>query len=560
MKKHLLIIFNVFILNSQSLKELDDYSNKFFETENNQAKLGYANAFMNVAKKENKKIYLAIGYYLFVNLYDENDIKKALYYYDKVIENSKYQNHPAFPMVAYCEKAELLHKVNRVTESIQTYNEGLAYCREIKNDYEDVMKLSIAITKSEELGETEEALKTYKKCYKSLKLNQKFSYYYLKSIFSIADAYKTLKFSDSASYYNKLGYRESVKFKHNSYEALFVLNEGANLINKKKYKTALDSINKIKNTIYKLLDKTLNPLACHFYSGKAYQGLGRYENALVEYKKVDSFYYVKKRITPEFIEGYTFLINYYHNKGDYKNELKYLKTYNSIEKNFTKKYKSLYKNIKDKYEIPELIRGKENENFILKSLIYIIFPIAFFAVLYIIYIKFKIAKSKKLFKDIINKTNITSDALLIEKDLLNYDKQFEAKVFENNIGLKSSEINPIVVKMILDKLIEFEKNKDFLKNSITSQSLAIDFNTNSKYISKIINDYKKCKVNEYINALRIEYAVLILQKDKKIRKYNLEALAVEFGFNNVESFNAAFFKKTGIKPSYFIKELEKNKI
>jgi AraC-like DNA-binding protein len=67
-------------------------------------------------------------------------------------------------------------------------------------------------------------------------------------------------------------------------------------------------------------------------------------------------------------------------------------------------------------------------------------------------------------------------------------------------------------------------------------------------------------VNEYINVLRIEYAILTLRNDKKTRKYSLEALANEFGFNNVESFNAAFYKKTGIKTSYFIKELDKNKI
>ncbi len=33
------------------------------------------------------------------------------------------------------------------------------------------------------------------------------------------------------------------------------------------------------------------------------------------------------------------------------------------------------------------------------------------------------------------------------------------------------------------------------------------------------------------------------------------AIAEEAGFNTAESFSKAFFKKTGIKPSYFIKEL-----
>lgn len=558
MKKYLLILLNVFILNGQDLKKLEDYSNKFFETKDYQEKLGYANAFMNVAKKENKKIYSAIGYYLYVNLYIDTDLKKTLYYYDKVIENSKYQIHPAFPMVAYCEKAELLHKANRIQESIKTYNDGLAYCREVKNDYKEVIELSIAITKSEELGEIEEALGTYKRCYNSFKKNNKFPYYYLKSIFAIADAYKTLKISDSASYYNKLGYKEAKKFDNKSYQALFALNEGANLINKKKYKLALDSIIKNKASIYKLTSESLNPLACHFYSGKAYQGLGEFDKAIVEFKKVDSFYQINKRIIPEFVGGYTFLINHYHNKGDIKNELKYLKTYNLIEKNFTKKYKNLYKDIKEKYDIPELIRGKEEENQVLKIFLYIIFPILFFAIIYIIYIKIKIARSKKLFKKLLESKISNSYPLLLESGLL-IDAEIveeENVISKTNVGLKSNEINPVVVEMILNKLMDFERSQGFLDKSITSKSLAELFETNTKYISNVINDYKKQTVNNYINNLRIEYAILILQKDNKKRKYNIEALADEFGFNSSKSFNVAFYNKTGIKPSFYIKELE----
>jgi AraC-like DNA-binding protein len=49
-----------------------------------------------------------------------------------------------------------------------------------------------------------------------------------------------------------------------------------------------------------------------------------------------------------------------------------------------------------------------------------------------------------------------------------------------------------------------------------------------------------------------------LKEDKKMRKYNLQAIAIECGFNSAESFSTAFFKKTGIKPSFFIKELDKN--
>ena len=49
-----------------------------------------------------------------------------------------------------------------------------------------------------------------------------------------------------------------------------------------------------------------------------------------------------------------------------------------------------------------------------------------------------------------------------------------------------------------------------------------------------------------------------LKQDKILRKYTLLALTKEFGFNSTESFTTAFYKKTALKPTYFIKELEKS--
>ena len=77
-----------------------------------------------------------------------------------------------------------------------------------------------------------------------------------------------------------------------------------------------------------------------------------------------------------------------------------------------------------------------------------------------------------------------------------------------------------------------------------------------QYVSKIVNTHKGKSFIQYINDLRIEYAIIQLQKNNKLQKYTINALALEFGFNNAESFSTAFHKRTGLKPTYFIKELE----
>jgi hypothetical protein len=66
-----------------------------------------------------------------------------------------------------------------------------------------------------------EALALYKECFNYYKdketRSSKYSFSYQLTTFALADAYKALHQTDSASYYNQLGYRESkslvIKFK-----------------------------------------------------------------------------------------------------------------------------------------------------------------------------------------------------------------------------------------------------------------------------------------------------------------------------------------------------------
>ena len=117
-------------------------------------------------------------------------------------------------------------------------------------------------------------------------------------------------------------------------------------------------------------------------------------------------------------------------------------------------------------------------------------------------------------------------------------------------------ISKEIVKSVLIALEELENNNTFLDNEITLNSLSKLYNTNSNYLSKIINTYKEKNFSTYISDLRIAYCLEKLKNDTTFRKYSIKAIAFEVGFNNTESFSKAFFKKTEIYPSYFIKELE----
>ena len=48
-----------------------------------------------------------------------------------------------------------------------------------------------------------------------------------------------------------------------------------------------------------------------------------------------------------------------------------------------------------------------------------------------------------------------------------------------------------------------------------------------------------------------------MQEDKLFRSYTIKAISDEVGFNTTQSFTKAFYKRTGIYPSFFIKSLNK---
>jgi hypothetical protein len=323
-------------LKQLSYKELH---NLYFDNENDKEKqLELAHAYLAKANAENSSIRKAKANYQFALLYYDTNANKAIMYLDSVIKYSLTSKDKYFPSAAYCEKADFLKRKYRFKEAMANYNlaEKIALKTNIEFYYN--VRNYIGTTKSEDLGEYNEALIIYKECYEYYRSKDvrdpKYSTSYQNIIFGIADCYKSLNSTDSTSYYNRLGYHESTITKNEEYKHLFILNEGANQVLKKNYKAALDSINK---ALPKMIahNNVGNILASYFYLGKAFDGLGNKTEAVKNFIKVDSIYKKTKEITTEFIDGYPYLINYYKKQGDRENQLKYITAY------FTKKLQTM---------------------------------------------------------------------------------------------------------------------------------------------------------------------------------------------------------------------------
>ncbi len=135
----------------------------------------------------------------------------------------------------------------------------------------------------------------------------------------------------------------------------------------------------------------------------------------------------------------------------------------------------------------------------------------------------------------------------------------EEKIVEKSQKISKEQpakIDP-KIEAILTKLEEFEDKELFLDNDSTLVEVAKKIQTNTTYLSKVINTYKEKSFTAYITDLRVDYAIERLSHDRKFRSFTIGAIAQEIGFKRSESFSKAFKVKTGLYPSYFVKELEK---
>lgn len=99
-------------------------------------------------------------------------------------------------------------------------------------------------------------------------------------------------------------------------------------------------------------------------------------------------------------------------------------------------------------------------------------------------------------------------------------------------------------------LIVIEKryrNKDF-----SAKELAKELNTNTRYISAVINSRFKTNFSSLVNEYRIKEA-LHYMTDKRYNHLTIEAIGTAVGFANRQSFYASFYRIMNETPNSYRK-------
>ncbi|UII79685.1 AraC family transcriptional regulator [Flagellimonas sp. CMM7] len=137
----------------------------------------------------------------------------------------------------------------------------------------------------------------------------------------------------------------------------------------------------------------------------------------------------------------------------------------------------------------------------------------------------------------------------VELETGNFSKSFKEPTIDIDAG---------ILQEILKNLDHWEKEKGFLDNTVNQQSLAKTLNTNSSYLSQVINVNKGHNFSSYLKDLRITYAINNLKSSPNVVKgKSMIQIAELYGFSSLAVFNKAFKAKVGVTPGVFLKQLEK---
>jgi AraC-like DNA-binding protein len=137
-----------------------------------------------------------------------------------------------------------------------------------------------------------------------------------------------------------------------------------------------------------------------------------------------------------------------------------------------------------------------------------------------------------------------------------FNKEIKKTIVFNKPQKKDYSINLELEQTVLLELEKFEKSKNYLDSTFNINKLAKQLNTNTSYLSSIVNEKKGKTFKQYITELRINYLITIIQKDSKYRKYTIQALGEEIGYTNASSFSRSFKNFTGETPTNYLNSLK----
>lgn len=235
--------------------------------------------------------------------------------------------------------------------------------------------------------------------------------------------------------------------------------------------------------------------------------------------------------------AYPYFADAYYNTADFQNYRRYIGLSDNLSEDASQNKKqaraTIYRLLNQQIEANDIAARKKNSNYLYGFIIFLVITLPSG----VVYLR-NINRKEQEYKNLITKIAKT-------------EKQHQAAPKNYAIASKTET-------SILEKLEKFELSDKYLNKNISLNSLSKQLNTNTKYLSEIINTYKKTNFNGYINELRIKYIINKLNTDKTYLNYKVSYLAEESGFSSHSAFATVFKSVTGFSPTQYIHMLDKS--
>lgn len=527
---------------------------EYFE-ENNEQALPYVRIYLEKAKKENSYPEIIQGYKDIIFYTKEREDK--LQYSDSCVTYALTSKDNELISKAYLGKGIIYYFFYRQYQpALDEYLKAYEYSKKVNNPYlKNTIIYHLGVVKSY-LGYYDEALNLFTESIayfepltKGVNPNIIFNNQkgYFNSLHQQIICYRGLNNFAKTDSLIQIGMSTLPKSPEFALEkAYFLKCLGISNFRKRKYPEAINNFSAALPELKKIDDFTWASVS-YFYMGKSFLNLKKEEQAIPYFTKIDSIFQKNHFILPEVRENYEILISHYHKTKNPEKELFYTKQLLKADSLLNIDFKHLSSKIHREYETKNLLEKQkqlEDKNFIRSKLL------IGTSLLILILLSIIIYRRRK-------EKEIQQKYLELEKKILNRDTSvINASVnsrtvipYENKTGIPDN-----VVEDLLLKLEKFEQKKGFRKKGITQPELAQKFDTNTTYLSQVINEYKGKNFNGYLNELRINYITNELYHNPKFLEYTIEGLAEDCGVSSRQNFSDFFNEINGIRPADFIRK------